>query len=63
MRGSNALNQKLLSTINASGKLHMVPASLNDKYVIRFCVCRETACEEDMSKYFYSKNISSFDFP
>ncbi|ODM94615.1 Tyrosine decarboxylase [Orchesella cincta] len=30
------------------GKLHMVPASLNDKYVIRFCVCREEACESDM---------------
>jgi len=49
MNGSNALNQKLLSTINASGKLHMVPASLNDKYVIRFCVCREEACESDMT--------------
>lgn len=50
MKGSNQLNQKLLSTINASGKLHMVPASLNDKYVIRFCVCRESACDQDMSK-------------
>ncbi|ODM92651.1 Tyrosine decarboxylase [Orchesella cincta] len=48
MKGTNQKNQKLLSTINASGKLHMVPASLNDKYVIRFCVCREEACESDM---------------
>ncbi|KAG0711054.1 Tyrosine decarboxylase [Chionoecetes opilio] len=48
LRGSNDINQKLLSSINASGKLHMVPASLNDKYVIRFCVCRQTATEEDI---------------
>ncbi|XP_045623400.1 aromatic-L-amino-acid decarboxylase [Procambarus clarkii] len=48
LRGSNQLNQKLLSSINASGKLHMVPASLNDKYVIRFCVCRQTATDEDI---------------
>jgi len=49
MKGSNGLNQRLLSTINASGKIHMVPASLNDKYVIRFCVCRESACDADMT--------------
>lgn len=48
LRGTNDINQKLLSSINASGKLHMVPASLNDKYVIRFCVCRQTATEEDI---------------
>jgi aromatic-L-amino-acid decarboxylase len=54
MKGSNGLNQKLLSLINASGKLHMVPASLNDRYVIRFCVCRETATEDDME---YAWNV------
>lgn len=26
----------------------MVPASLNDKFVIRFCVCAENACNEDI---------------
>lgn len=50
LRGSNEINQKLLSSINASGKLHMVPASLNDKYVIRFCVCRQTATDADIGK-------------
>ena len=35
LKGSNNLNQRLLSAINASGKLHMVPASLNGKFVIR----------------------------
>lgn len=46
--GSNALNQRLLSMINASGKLHMVPASLNGRYVIRFCVCDQNAQEKDI---------------
>ncbi|KAH7957123.1 hypothetical protein HPB52_015583 [Rhipicephalus sanguineus] len=46
--GSNQLNEKLLSSINASGKLHMVPASLNDRYVIRFCVCAPNACDADI---------------
>jgi len=48
LKGSNHLNQKLLSSINASGKLHMVPASCNDKYVIRFCVCAQHAKDEDI---------------
>ena len=34
--------------MNASGKLHMVPASLNEKYVIRFCVCAQRATDEDV---------------
>ncbi|XP_055331887.1 tyrosine decarboxylase-like [Paramacrobiotus metropolitanus] len=48
LQGSNTLNEKFLSSINASGKLHMVPASLNDRYVIRFCVCAQNACDEDI---------------
>ena len=48
LKGSNNLNQRLLSAINASGKLHMVPASLNDKFVIRFCVCAQHATESDI---------------
>lgn len=27
----------------------MVPASLNDKFVIRFCVCAERATDRDIS--------------
>ncbi|KAK6618265.1 Tyrosine decarboxylase [Polyplax serrata] len=48
LKGSNSLNEKLLSTINASGKIHMVPASLNDTYVIRFCVVAHNATDEDI---------------
>lgn len=50
LRGSDTLNQKLLSTINASGRLHMVPASVNDKFVIRFCVCAQNATDDDIGK-------------
>jgi len=50
LKGSDTLNQKLLSDINASGKLHMVPASVNDKYVIRFCVTAQHATEQDIGQ-------------
>ncbi len=45
---NNELNQKLLSNINASGKLHMVPASVHGKFVIRFCVCAQDAKDSDI---------------
>lgn len=46
--GSDKLNEKLLSTINASAKLHMVPASVNEKYVIRFCAVAQNATDDDI---------------
>lgn len=52
LKGSDKLNEKLLSTINASAKLHMVPASVNDKYVIRFCAVAQNATEEDIGKWY-----------
>ena len=48
--GSSQLNQKLLTTINASGKLHMVPANVNEYFVIRFCVCAQNATSEDIGE-------------
>nr|CAD7457811.1 unnamed protein product [Timema tahoe] len=48
LKGSDELNQKLLSNINESGRLHMVPASVNEKYVIRFCAVAQNATEDDM---------------
>lgn len=44
------LNKKLLTNINASGKLHMVPAMVGDRYVIRFCVVSQNATREDIGK-------------
>jgi len=46
--GGNQLNKTLLTTINASGRLHMVPASVNDFFVIRFAVCAEKATADDI---------------
>lgn len=34
--------------INESGKLHMVPALLNEIYVIRFAICSQNARDEDV---------------
>lgn len=39
-----------MSSINGSGKLHMVPASVNEKYVIRFCAVAQNANEDDIGK-------------
>merc|ERR1712035_91941 len=48
LRGSNAINRKLLDTINDSGRLHMVPTNMKGEYVIRFALCAEKACEADV---------------
>lgn len=50
--GSDKLNEKLLSIINESGKLHMVPASVNEKYVIRFCAVAQSASDDDIGKFY-----------
>ncbi|CAL1531061.1 unnamed protein product, partial [Lymnaea stagnalis] len=47
--GPNSLTQKLLKTINDGGKLHMVPAMLNEHYIIRFALCTEYACDDDVN--------------
>ena len=49
----NYKTQTLLRAINLTGKLHMVPALLNDDYVIRFAVCAQNADEDDI-KYAWS---------
>ncbi|KAJ8320460.1 hypothetical protein KUTeg_002047 [Tegillarca granosa] len=46
--GPNTLTQKLLHMINESGKLHMVPALINEYYVIRFAICTQNAEEADI---------------
>ena len=41
--GSDAINQKLLAKINASGEIHIIPSTVKEKYTIRFCVVAEKA--------------------
>lgn len=48
LKGPDKLNEKLLSAINGSGKLHMVPASVNERYTIRFCAVAQNAKDEDV---------------
>lgn len=48
------MTQVLLRAINMSGKLHMVPAVINDDYVIRFAVCSVRAGDDDIS---YAWNV------
>ena len=48
LQGQNSLTENLLKRINDSGKLHMVPANLNGKYVIRFAVVYQHAVEDDI---------------
>ncbi|CAG9865313.1 unnamed protein product [Phyllotreta striolata] len=44
----DTVNQTLLATINASGKLHMIPSIVKGKYIVRFCVTAENAAQEDV---------------
>ncbi|XP_014227242.1 aromatic-L-amino-acid decarboxylase-like [Trichogramma pretiosum] len=48
IKGSDTLNQKFLSAINASGKLHMVPAKVNHRYTIRFALAAPNASDKDV---------------
>ena len=41
---------KLLSTMNLSGKLDMMPANVSKRLAVRFCVCALTATEKTLVK-------------
>ncbi|XP_070207311.1 aromatic-L-amino-acid decarboxylase-like [Littorina saxatilis] len=49
LQGPNTQSIRLLKVINESGKLHMVPALLNELYVIRFAICSHDANERDVN--------------
>lgn len=53
---SDSVNQTLLATINATGKLHMIPSMVKGKYIIRFCVVAEHARDADIE---YAWNVIS----
>nr|NP_001191536.1 histidine decarboxylase-like [Aplysia californica]AAP34326.1 histidine decarboxylase [Aplysia californica] len=48
--GPNELTEALLKRLNKEGKVHMVPASLKGKYVIRFTVTSQFTLESDIEK-------------
>ncbi|XP_057669394.1 tyrosine decarboxylase-like [Diorhabda carinulata] len=48
LKAPDDVNQTLLANINDSGKLHMIPSMVKNKYIIRFCVVAEHATQEDV---------------
>jgi hypothetical protein len=42
------MTKNLLSTLNESGLIHMTPAIINEKFIIRFCVNSKKASIEDI---------------
>ncbi|KAI8785887.1 histidine decarboxylase [Biomphalaria glabrata] len=48
--GANELTEDLLKRLNKQGNVHMVPASLKGKYVIRFTVTSQFTTVEDIER-------------
>jgi hypothetical protein len=42
------LNKNLVDNLNANGNIHLTPAIINDKQVIRFCVTSERSNMDDI---------------
>lgn len=51
LKNSDEVNQEFLARINHTGKLHMIPAKVLDKYCIRFCVTYEHATAEHIGEF------------
>lgn len=51
LKNSDEVNQEFLARINLTGRLHMIPAKVLDKYCIRFCVTYEHATAEHIGKF------------
>ena len=50
LKGKNEITEHLLKQINKDGRLHVVPASIKDKYIIRFTVTSYYTTEEDIKR-------------
>lgn len=50
VQGENEMTETLLKRLNKSGKVHMVPASLKGKYVIRFTVTSQYTTDQDIER-------------
>lgn len=48
LKGPDILSKNLLFLLNDSGKIHMIPSMINERYVIRFCVNAKKSTLEDM---------------
>ncbi|XP_074661567.1 aromatic-L-amino-acid decarboxylase-like [Tubulanus polymorphus] len=50
LKGDNQLTELLLKKINKTGQVHMVPAALKGKYVIRFTVTSQDTTQDDIAR-------------
>ena len=48
-QGPDVLSQNLLYLLNNSGQIHMIPATIDNMYVIRFCVNYKDARLDDIN--------------
>ncbi|NWZ19062.1 DCHS decarboxylase, partial [Asarcornis scutulata] len=48
LKGPNWLTEKLLKDLSSSGKLFLVPATIRDKFIIRFTVTSQFTTREDI---------------
>ena len=48
LKGPDILSKNLLTLLNESGKIHLTPSIIGDKYIIRFCVNAKKVTTEDM---------------
>lgn len=50
MKGENEITEQLLKHLNKGGQLHVVPASIKGKYIIRFTVTSYYTTEDDIRR-------------
>ncbi|NWS21050.1 DCHS decarboxylase, partial [Pachyramphus minor] len=48
LKGPNWLTEKLLKELSSSGKLFLIPATIHDKFIIRFTVTSQFTTREDI---------------
>ena len=48
LKASNAVNEKLNAKINDSGRIHITPSKIRDKFILRFAVCSRFTVESDI---------------
>lgn len=58
LRHPDVVNQELLARMNASGKIHLTPAKVKGKYVIRFVANQENCNEAQIESAW--KTIQTF---
>ncbi|XP_075064030.1 histidine decarboxylase isoform X1 [Mixophyes fleayi] len=50
LKGPNVLTEQVLTELNRSGNMFLVPATINDKFIIRFTVTSQFTTREDIQR-------------